>query len=91
MSSAKCDYAQMVHTFMHQGMPVQEFVTRYLTKFKVETRALDEETFRILDEIFADVDAYTPDETLIAENPDFYINEYQLRKSMAIQLEKLKA
>ncbi|WP_435634642.1 colicin immunity domain-containing protein [Pseudomonas solani] len=36
--------------------------------------------FLILDEFFGDVDAYTEDEGLLAENSDFYLNENMFRE-----------
>ena len=89
MTGFKDDYARMMQDFMQGAMSTTEFVTGYLKKFKNETRELDEEEFEILDELFGDIDAYTPETSLIVENPNFYIDERQLRERVAMAIKKL--
>jgi Bacterial self-protective colicin-like immunity len=89
MTGFKDDYTRMMHSFIQGAMPTTEFVHTYLDKFKAETRELDEDEFEILDELFGDVDAYSPDPSLIAENPSFYIDEPQLRERVAMAIKKL--
>jgi hypothetical protein len=89
MTGFKNDYTRMMRSFIQGAMPTTEFVKGYLDKFKNETRQLSEDEFEILDELFGDIDAYTPDATLIAENPSFYVDEIQLRERVAMTIEKL--
>lgn len=90
MTGFKDEYARMMQDFMQGVLPTTGFAAAYLDKFKNETRELGEEEFEILDELFGDVDAYTPDTSLIAQNPNFYIDEVQLRERVAMAIVKLK-
>jgi|LZQP01.1.fsa_nt_gb hypothetical protein len=89
MSSVKDDYVRIMQDFLQQIMPASEFVTRYLAMFKNEIRDLDEDEFEILDEVFGDVDSYTIDADLLAEDPCFYLNDRQLREKVAVAIKKL--
>ena len=91
MTDFKSEYVRMMQGFVQGATSTTGFVTAYLDKFKNETRELAEAEFEILDELFGDVDAYTPDVSLIAENPSFYIDEGQLKQRVAMAIEKLKA
>jgi Bacterial self-protective colicin-like immunity len=90
MSGFKQEYASMMQELMKGTITTTDFVTAYLNKFKSETRELDEVEFGILDELFGDIDAYTSDTNLIAENPNFYIDENQLRERVVMAKTKLK-
>lgn len=90
MSGFKGEYTFMMQEFMQGSVSTTDFVTAYLNKFKSETRELDEGEFEILDELFGDIDAYTSDTKLIAENPNYYIDENQLRERVAMAKTKLK-
>ncbi|WP_352804302.1 colicin immunity domain-containing protein [Mesorhizobium sp. M0340] len=50
---------------------------------------MPEQDFKVIDEIFADIDAYTSDISLIRENPRFYLDDAQLRVKVAEALDRL--
>jgi Bacterial self-protective colicin-like immunity len=90
MTGFKDEYVRTMQDFVQGALSTTDFVTAYLNKFKNETRELGEEEFEMLDELFGDIDAYTPDASLIAEKPNFYIDEAQLRERVAMTISKLK-
>jgi len=71
-------YRWLLDQFLNRAMPVNEFQTTYLNRFKRE-EPMGEPLFSLLDELFGDVDSFTTDEVLLAENPRFYLDETQLR------------
>jgi hypothetical protein len=82
----------MLEQFLRGAMPTKDFQATYLSCFKNE-RELDEPLFALLDELFGDVDSFTTDPRLLAENPDFYLDEARLREKVrqtAARLSKLK-
>ena len=90
MAALKYEYARLMEDFMRKDISTMDFVVAYLNKFKSETRELDEQEFYILDELFADIDHYTQDSSLIAEYPNLLIDENQLRERVAIAQMKLR-
>ena len=82
MSDAYTDYAQLLGRFLSSEMSVGAFQKVYLDRFKNETRKLDESLFDLLDGLFGDVDAFTTDSELLAENPAFYLDEARLREKV---------
>lgn len=90
--SAIVDYELLLEQFLSGAMPVDKFQAIYLDRFKNE-RQLDESLFELLDELFGDVDAFTTDPQLLAENPSFYLDEAGLRQKVrqaAARLSDLK-
>lgn len=71
-------------------MPVEEFQAIYLDRFKNEEQ-LDEPLFELLDEIFSDVDSFTNDQQLLAENPRFYLDEAGLRERVRVAMGRMSA
>ncbi len=62
-------------------MSVEEFQATYLKRFKNKS-PLGEPLFASLDELFGDVDSFTTDPGLLAEKPEFYLNEAGLREKV---------
>ena len=91
MTYYKSEYLLMMNSFLQGIITTSDFVTAYLKKFKVETKEFDEKEFAILVELFGDIDAYTPDVELLAENPNFYLDSVQMRKSVERAMAKLNA
>jgi hypothetical protein len=77
------EYIKIIQDFLSNSISVEEFERQYLTKFKNETREMDDPSFQILDEIFGDVDSLTNDPALLSENQSFYIDEGELRKRLS--------
>ena len=69
----------MLERFLARELSVDQFQAKFLAIFKNETCRLDEPEFLLLDELFGDVDSFTADPELLAERPDFYIDEQTLR------------
>ena len=88
MSNPLVDYASLLEQFLSGAMPVEEFQATYLDRFKGE-RSLEEPLFELLDELFGDIDSFTTDSQLLAENPDFYLNEAKLRQKVRRTVERL--
>ncbi|MER9073719.1 colicin immunity domain-containing protein [Mesorhizobium sp. M0904] len=89
MSSVSGEYRALVETFLAGEIDAPKLVEIYLKKFKNETRAIPEQEFKVIDEIFAGIDSYTSDISLIRENPRFYLDEAQLRVKVAEALDRL--
>ena len=86
------EYKLLLEKFLDGTMPVDEFQTVYLDRFKTEQRSLNDALYEILEGVFGDVDSLTTDQQLLAENPDFYLDESQLREKIrqaSIQLGEL--
>jgi hypothetical protein len=84
------EYRVILQSFIDGRLSVSAFETAYLDKFKNETRDISESDFEVLDELFGDVDSYTSDADLIADNPDFYLSEDQLKQRVLEAIVKLK-
>ena len=79
-------YIDLIRSFLSGKIDASFFESEYLRIFKSETESMPDNIFFILDELFADVDDYCGDPTLI----DIYdIDEKELRKRCQIALEKL--
>lgn len=84
------NYTNLIEEFLKKSISVSDFEKTYLEKFKQETGEMEEEEFLILDNLFAEVDAYTDDLKAVADEPEYYIDENQLRASAEKTLEELK-
>jgi hypothetical protein len=83
-------YKDLIQAFLDENLLVGEFETRYLTAFKNEPDEMDKQLFLILEDLFEDLDAYSPIWTQEDESP-LRITEQRLRQEAAealIQLEK---
>jgi len=89
MSDAYADYGDILTRFLEGTISAEEFQRAYLSQFKNEKRHLNEPLFELLDGLFGDVDAFTADPELLAENPRFYLDEAALREKTAQALKRL--
>jgi hypothetical protein len=87
MIAVRDDYANLMRDFVSRRITAQEFEARYLKKFKGEKRSMDEWTYRILDQVFGDVDAFCGDDllrqALESEHPGEQLSAEQLRLKVA--------
>jgi hypothetical protein len=83
------EYKALIQSYLSDEFSSLEFQILYIEKFKNEERLLDDCLFLILDEFFGDVDAYTEDEELLAENSDFYLNKNMFRERAGNILNRL--
>jgi hypothetical protein len=82
------EYRELIATFVSQHMPVEAFEAAFLRKFKAETRDLERPLFEILEDLFEDVDAYSPLWTVADETP-VRITETTLRREAETALAEL--
>jgi len=78
MDSVFDTYSNLIQRYLNRSISSTDFKTAYLTRFQEETRPLDEPLFLLLDELFGDIDACTNDPELLAEDPNFYLDEKSL-------------
>lgn len=90
MCNALVDYGSLLTQFLSGAIPVEEFQAIYLERFKNEGQ-LDGAMFELLDELFGDVDSFTVDQRLLAESPDFYLDEARLREKVRSVVNRLAA
>jgi hypothetical protein len=90
MSKALVHYESLFGQFLSGMMPVEEFQATFLERFKNEEQ-LDGVAFNVLDQLFGDVDSFTADQRLLAENPDFYLDEAKLREKVRSAADRLAA
>lgn len=95
----KNTYMGLIKRFLRGEISGAELQTRYLNRFQGESRPMSEDMFRLLDTIFAEIEAFEADEELLEglrkeePRPGWYFGEDQLRERLqerAKQLNKLK-
>lgn len=83
MGNVLAGYESLIRRYLDGGISVDEFRAAYFDLFKNEG-ALDKAQFELLDELFGDLDSFTTDPTLLAERPDFYLDEAKLREKAQV-------
>ncbi|HLO50374.1 MAG TPA: colicin immunity domain-containing protein [Kamptonema sp.] len=81
-------YIKLLQEFVGSNISADEFEQRFIQLFKNDNNLQPGREFKILDKLFADVDAYCSDPDLI-EDPRFDIGEAQLQVSAEKTLDKL--
>lgn len=81
-------YITLLTAFIADKIDVLNFEKKFLQLFKNETRTLSRTEFKILDRLFADVDAYCADPQL-RDKED--LNEIELREKCKAALQRLQA
>jgi Bacterial self-protective colicin-like immunity len=81
-------YIKLLQQFAGRKINADEFEQRFLQLFKSDNNLQPGREFKILDKLFADVDAYCSDPDLI-EDPRFDIGEVELQVSAQETLDKL--
>jgi hypothetical protein len=84
-------YTTLIDQFLTGAIPVDVFCDTYLRRFKAEQTPLGEPLYDILNDLFGDIDCYTTDPTLLASDPDFYLDEPRLRERASESLRQLHA
>ena len=79
-------FVTLVESFLRGDIDVGKFERAYLDGFSAQRDPLPEAQFLILDRLFAEVDAYTPDPDL---RDRWHIDEDELRRQCRIALERL--
>ena len=81
-------YIELIRAFVEGRLPVAEFEQRYLRAFKDEPAGMEPRVFAVLNQLFTDVDAYTPG---LAEDEEdaFSLSEASLRRQAELALAEL--
>jgi hypothetical protein len=79
-------YVELIRRFVDGRISASTFESDYLRMFKNEKTFFAPHVFEVLDELFADVDAFCPDPALRSEGD---LSEEQLRVKCAEVLNKL--
>lgn len=85
------EYKNLIEKFLEKKISTSEFERTYLDIFQEGNEYLSEKEFNILDGLFFYVDCYTDLPITPEDNPDFTINEEQLREHAKEALQKLRA
>lgn len=83
------EYRDLIRDFVDRGISVGEFERRYLRMFKDDPTIRSEDEYGILNQLFGDVDAFSPDPELRSTDA---VDEEQLRaaaQSALVALSKL--
>ena len=78
-------YLELLASFLNGSIGVVDFETGYLDLFKHDDAIRPKEVFDVLDSLFSDIDAYSP------EPSDDEIGEGQLRESASAAYRLLRA
>ncbi|MEG4799409.1 colicin immunity domain-containing protein [Microcoleus sp. ARI1-B5] len=81
-------YIKLLEEFVGSKITADDFEQRFIQLFKGDNNLQVGTEFKILDKLFADVDAYCSDPDLI-EDPRFDIDGVQLQVSARETLDKL--
>jgi Bacterial self-protective colicin-like immunity len=84
-------YFHLFSKFLDGAASAHEFQRAYLDKFKNEEVRFDERIYDLLDALFGDVDAFTDDLELLAENPNYYVSEEVLKDLVSQAARDLRA
>lgn len=83
------DYAALARSYLQGAISTPEFERRYLAWFKVEPAGMDPRLFQVLNELFCDLDCYSP--TCQADQEDSWnISEGTLRRRVGQALAALE-
>jgi hypothetical protein len=83
------EYAALVRDFLAGSTSVGEFERRYLARFKAEPSGMAPAVFDILNELFCDVDCYSP-ECRPGQEDAWNITEETLRRRAAHALTRIR-
>ena len=83
------DYEALIEAFLTKRISAGEFEGRFLKAFKAEPGGMDTKVFAVLDKLFSDVDAYSPD-CPDGKETALEISEAELRRQAAKALDRLR-
>jgi hypothetical protein len=85
------DYKALLDRFLDHAISIETLQSLYFERFKNETRSMNEALFQVLDEVFAYLDGYTSDPALLAEKPNYFVGEAQLRERVQAASSRLES
>lgn len=83
-------YSNLIQRFLSRELSSKAFQAAYMRRFLDEARPLDEPLFLLLDELFGDIDSCTDNPELLAEDPDFYLDDSGLELKARSVLERMR-
>lgn len=83
-------YINLIQRFLGRESPSKAFQAAYIRQFLDEARPLEEPLFLLLDELFGDTDPCTDNPELLAEDPDFYLDDSGLELKARSVLERMR-
>lgn len=81
-------FIELLRNFVEGKISVHRFEVLFLQKFKAESSFIHELEFKVLDKLFADVDAYF-DSTSSEFDSEYNVSEKQLKESAQETLDYL--
>jgi len=91
-SSRRLDAAlQLLESYLHKELTFPDLFQRYKALFIQSSELLNDDVFKFLDGIWADMDVTTEDRTLIGDNPKTYIDEAEFKALLKCKLAAAKA
>ncbi|HVA46035.1 MAG TPA: colicin immunity domain-containing protein [Pirellulales bacterium] len=88
MEAAVAKYVQLIERFASGAINAETFESSYLKMFKNESARLPDAAFSVLNQLFADVDAFCPDPKLRGQSD---LDEDALRSRSLDALRELTA
>lgn len=88
METAVSKYVELIERFVSKAIDGRTFESAYLNMFKNESARLPDTAFTVLDQLFADVDAFCHDPALREESD---LDEDELRSHSSAALRELTA
>jgi hypothetical protein len=83
------DFKELLYGFLAGNLAALDFEVAYLKLFKMNgSSAWTEDEYRILNDIFLDLDAFNPDQSSF--DPEFDISENELKTRCSDALSSLK-
>lgn len=89
MSDLSKPYRMLIELFLERKLSAEDFCEQYFVMMKKDDKIHEEHVDWILDELFGDADAFTRDATLVAEKPNLFIDEEELRRKAELAAARL--
>lgn len=89
MENKLVKYQELISSFIEYVIPVEEFESKYLQMVKRENYIFRDNTARIIETLFSDIDSYCGDPEIAdynSENPFRDIDELELRRRAKLAL-----
>lgn len=83
---ALSEYKELIQLFVNRAISANEFEYRYLRMFKDDPTIRPEAEYDVLNRLFSDLDAFSPEPELRSEDS---LDEEQLRSAATSALEEL--
>lgn len=91
MNTSYEEYVGMLQAFLSHDLSPEQFRDDFSARFLNESGDMDETLFLLLDQLFGALDCYTEDQTLLGDDPVFYLDLETLRREAAQILHGLQA